>query len=212
MHPDLARNLYARFSDLTWAKALKVDLLSDDNIPLNKRGSGVRRLVLINFFRAKAENSAGDSTPVIYAIEEPETSQHPTSQRLLINALMELSEMPGRQVFLTSHNPVIARRIPAGCIRYICEDENGRCVRDIDGGDVMQTLIKDIGVLPDHDVKLFIGVEGTNDINFLKNISCALINKGVNVPDLNKLEDSGKIFLYHVVDQICHYGFIDYQS
>ncbi|MHB8392242.1 MAG: AAA family ATPase [Acidobacteriaceae bacterium] len=30
-------------------------LTGDDQIPINKRGSGVRRLVLLSFFRAEAE-------------------------------------------------------------------------------------------------------------------------------------------------------------
>ena len=61
--------------------------LRDGNgVPVNKRGSGARRLILLSFFRAQAERAAGGKE-VIYAIEEPETSQHPDNQRALAEAL-----------------------------------------------------------------------------------------------------------------------------
>ncbi len=197
MHPELAGELKARFTEPNWSKVLKVSLTGEEDIPLNKRGSGVRRLVLLNFFRAKAESNAydrGEDVPVIYAIEEPETSQHPANQKLLLNALLELSENPGRQVLLTSHNPVLARRIPSSCIRHVCD--NGGC-RSVEGEggerEVLNKLAKDLGVLPDHDVKLFIGVEGVNDIHFLQSMSTMLIANGVDVPDLVKLDEKGII-------------------
>ena len=45
-----------------------------ENIPINKRGSGVKRLILFKFFRAEAERRLQESntTSIIYAIEEPE--------------------------------------------------------------------------------------------------------------------------------------------
>ena len=54
----------------------------------------MRRLVLLNFFRAQAERKSRTRMPpaIIYAIEEPETAQHPTNQRLLLDALA----LPGR--------------------------------------------------------------------------------------------------------------------
>jgi hypothetical protein len=50
-----------------------------------------------------------------------------------------------------------------------------------------------LGVLPDHNVRLFIGLEGPNDINFLKNISAVLRSGGEDLPDLQQLEDDGRI-------------------
>ena len=56
----------------------------DDNIPINKRGSGLKRLVLLNFFIAEAEriSQLDKKTGIIYAIEEPETSQHTKNIKL----------------------------------------------------------------------------------------------------------------------------------
>lgn len=71
---------------LKWIDVFKsVSITGDEDIPINKRRSGVKRLVLLNFFRAEAERRKNESNvpDIIYAIEEPETSQHPSHQLLL---------------------------------------------------------------------------------------------------------------------------------
>ncbi|WP_141034180.1 AAA family ATPase, partial [Escherichia coli] len=79
-----------------------------------KRGSGVRRLVLISFFKAEAERLQSEfpDKGVIYAIEEPETSQHPSNQRLLIEAFQELASSDKCQVLITTHVPALVEKIP----------------------------------------------------------------------------------------------------
>ena len=176
----------------------RFNLTSEEAIPLNKRGSGVRRLVLLNFFRAKAEQNATskESPSVIYAVEEPETSQHPNNQIMLINAFQELAEYPERQIILTTHTPTLARLVPTKSLRYInCEEDGRRTVHS--GNDKTYRLIaKALGVLPDHDVKIFIGLEGRNDINFLKNMSRILRKGGEDVIDLFELEDKGYVIFF----------------
>ena len=55
MNPALASELTPNFkSDPKWAGLFGLTLSSDRNIPINKRGSGVRRLIVLNFFRAEA--------------------------------------------------------------------------------------------------------------------------------------------------------------
>lgn len=195
MNPELARQLTPRFGKPNWPGVFKVTLTGDEDVPVNKRGSGIRRLILLNFFRAKAEQAAEEkgAPSVIYAIEEPETSQHPNNQKMLMKAFHELSANPNCQVLLTTHNPTLARAVPLESLRYICFGDND--CRDIFCGsdEICGSIAKDLGVLPDHDVKLFIGVEGINDINFLKGISNILNNNGKSVPDLEALEDSGQI-------------------
>jgi hypothetical protein len=90
-----------------------VAIAGDDDIPINKRGSGVKRLILISFFRAEAERRQRDSglPSVVYAIEEPETSQHPDHQRALITALIALSNAAKTQIFLTTHSPEIVKKL-----------------------------------------------------------------------------------------------------
>lgn len=88
MNPEVASELKSDFSIPNWSSVFKFSLDTDLGVSLNKRGSGVRRLIILNFFRAEAERrSAERKVPtVIYAFEEPETSQHPEHQKMLIEA------------------------------------------------------------------------------------------------------------------------------
>ena len=72
MDADLAASLTPKFKKkptLTWDFSIE----GDNEIPINKRGSGVRRLILLNFFRSEAERKVAHTSPsVIYAFEEPQ--------------------------------------------------------------------------------------------------------------------------------------------
>jgi putative ATP-dependent endonuclease of OLD family len=194
MSPDLARKLTPRVSTKSWDTLFSVSLTGDEGIPINKRGSGVRRLVLLNFFRAKVEKEADEkSSGLIYAIEELETSQHPHNQLMLVNVLEDLAERPGCQVFLTTHTPVLARRFDQDALRLVTS-ENGRpIIRHGNEDGVIEEIVKSLGVLPDHNIKVFFGVEGRNDIAFLRCISKMLRDAGEDVPDLGAAEDAGHL-------------------
>ncbi len=194
MNPELARELTPRVTNKNWDSLFSVSLTGDNDIPINKRGSGTRRLVLLNFFRAQAEKEAeGKASNVIYAIEEPETSQHPHNQRLLVDAIQDLASNDGCQVFLTTHTPVLARSFPQNALRFVTQ-RNGW--PDIHSGHDERTLTEitaSLGVLPDHGIKAFLGVEGRHDITFLKEISRILNQAGESVPDLGKAEEDGSL-------------------
>lgn len=120
---------------LKWADVFKaVSISGDEDIPINKRGSGVKRLILLNFFRAESERRAeeNDNTGIIYAIEEPETSQHFNNQRVLIKALKELAQAANTQILLTTHSPVIVKELDFENLRLICEDENGKSIISVE--------------------------------------------------------------------------------
>lgn len=125
MDPGVADDLKPVIPPVTsvkWAKVFDgVSLTADEDIPINKRGSGVKRLILLNFFRAEAERrqEEGDSTGIIYAIEEPETSQHFANQKVLVDALIELSKAANTQVILTTHSGVIVKRLQYDDLRLI---------------------------------------------------------------------------------------------
>lgn len=196
MDPTLASTLVPEFSTPNWAGLFKASIAGDDNIPINKRGSGVRRLILLNFFRAKAEQQMKESKKgsTIYAIEEPETSQHPRNQRLLLTAIQELSVQD--QVILTTHTPMLARGIAATSLRFVrLNDDTGQKEVLVGGSDPVNKLIAEsLGVLPDHNVRLFIGVEGKTDIPFLKNMAKIFRNAGdFEVPDLEQMELDGEV-------------------
>lgn len=115
MNPEIAETLspiIPSSESLKWKDVFKnVSITGDEDIPINKRGSGVKRLVLLNFFRAEAERrKEKENIPsIIYAIEEPETSQHPKHQRKLIEAFKELAINEKTQVVLTTHSPAIVK-------------------------------------------------------------------------------------------------------
>jgi putative ATP-dependent endonuclease of OLD family len=195
MDPALAGELNPVFSSLNWSKVFSVSLTAEDQVPLNKRGSGVRRLFLINFFRAKVEQLSGErgAPDVILAIEEPETSQHPNNQLLLLDALLELAQTPSTQVILTTHNPLLARKVNQEQIRFIETGDNR--VRSVAPNDEAASIrLRDtLGILPNHNVRVFVGVEGPNDIEFLSRISALLPVVEADVPNLRAAEQAGTL-------------------
>ena len=194
MDPELASQLTPRVSIKNWDSLFSVNLVGDEDIPINKRGSGTRRLVLLNFFRARAEKDSADkNTGLIYAIEEPETSQHPHNQIMLIKALEDLSEQPGSQVLLSTHTPVLARRFRQDSLRLITADGAEPSIYGSLDDMTSKMIAESLGVLPDHSVRAFVGVEGGNDISFLRSISRILRESGEDVPDLGKEEDAGRL-------------------
>lgn len=131
MNPDVADSLNPVIppaENLKWADVFKsVTISGDEDIPVNKRGSGVKRLILLNFFRAEAERRQQErNVPnIIYAIEEPETSQHPEHQRKLIEAFKTLSNTDNTQIILTTHSPAIVKLLDFDDLKLL-KEENGR--------------------------------------------------------------------------------------
>ena len=194
MSPEIARQLQPQISEPKWDSVFKIALTGDSAIPLNKRGSGVRRLVLLGFLQAQAESKrlASPDSGVIYAIEEPETSQHPDQQRALLQALEEIAEQDGYQVLVTTHTPMLGRLLPESTLRYISSDEGVRTIHE-PSETTMGLIAKALGVLPDHDVKVFVGIEGKHDESFLKIISSTLSTSDDLIDDLSVLETDGKL-------------------
>lgn len=195
MDPALAGELNPIFSSFNWSKVFSVSLTGEGQVPLNKRGSGVRRLFLINFFRAKAEQlSSGRGAPdIILAIEEPETSQHPNNQLLLLEALQELSQDFANQIVFTTHNPLLGRKIDRNCVRFLGKDDAG--IRSVaPNNDATAALIRDtLGILPNHNIRVFVGVEGPNDVEFLNRISEILSTTEADIPNLSAAESAGQL-------------------
>ena len=194
MNPDLANQLHPAVKNKNWDSLFNVTLTGDDDIPINKRGSGTRRLVLLNFFRAKAEDVSRDKgAGIIYAVEEPETSQHPNHQIMLLEAFEEMVEQGRCQVLVTTHTPTLARRVNRHSLRLVSR-VNGQPVVEYGSDDATLAKITDtLGVLADHDVKVFLGVEGKHDISFLKHISSILSPSEADIPDLVIEEQQGRL-------------------
>lgn len=137
MDPNTANTLTPNIpsvQNLKWADVFKsVSINSDNEIPLNKRGSGVKRLVLISFFRAEVDRRKADpknnNRGVIYAIEEPETSQHVKMQKMMIESLKTLSQQAGVQVIFTTHSSFVVKQLEYSNIRVIVEENGGRKIK-----------------------------------------------------------------------------------
>jgi predicted ATPase len=183
----LATQLIPDFSPPTpakWTGLFSVSL-STDGIPLNKRGSGVRRLVLVAFFKAEAERllTQGNKKGIIYAVEEPETAQHPNNQKILQQAFADLANEENCQVILTTHSPGFASDLPMEGIRYVSRnEENEPCIES--GADVLGKVAEALGVTPDSRVKLLCCVEGPTDVKAIKALSRALHLHDDGIPDL----------------------------
>ncbi len=187
--PNLANELTPEFSPPTaakWQGLFSLGLSTDDGIPLNKRGSGVRRLVLVSFFKAEAERRLTSSAKrsIIYAIEEPETAQHPKNQRILINSFKALAEDAGCQVILTTHSPGFASSLPQESIRYVSRHADTKKPQIQSGIDVFGQVAEALGVTPDSRVQVLVCVEGPTDVLALKALSSALHKTDATLPNL----------------------------
>ena len=120
--------------ELKWSDVFKkVSISSNDDIPINKRGSGVKRLILLSFFQAEADKRKveNNNRGIIYAIEEPETSQHFEHQRKLIDALKKMSEQDNTQVLLTTHSSLIVKNLDFHNIRLIQDNSGTKEITEI---------------------------------------------------------------------------------
>jgi hypothetical protein len=188
---NLANDLSPNFkAEPKWEQIFKITLTGDEQIPINKRGSGVRRLVLLSFFRAEAERRREQQPgrPLIYAIEEPETSQHPNFQKVLIEAFLELSQT-NCQVIITTHNPALARFAPESSIRFI-DRSSGATVIHEGSDEVLDMVAETLGVLPDSRVAVLVFVEGPTDVDFLRHASRKYHEVATDIPDLSESKDA----------------------
>lgn len=122
MNTEIASTLDPQVPIPKWDEIFKgISITGDNQIPLDKRGSGVRRLILLNFFRAEAERKQNEqcSPNIIYAIEEPETSLHADFQQVLIRAFCSLAQMPSVQVILTTHSSHIIKELTFDNLRLV---------------------------------------------------------------------------------------------
>lgn len=181
MDPALASQLVPRFKKApSWSFDFSLD--GEDDIPINKRGSGVRRLILLNFFRAEAERKVEDNNApsVIYAFEEPETSQHPSNQEMLVQALIQVGQRGNCQVLLTTHVPALAGLLPTNGLRFI-EKKDGQPEIRYGSEQVLFDIADSLGVFPDPNASAAKGlllVEGAGDVVFVRHAALKLKEAG----------------------------------
>lgn len=134
--------------NLKWQNVFKGISITDNNdIAINNRGSGVRRLVLLSFFRAKVER---ENKNIIYAIEEPETSQHAKNQEKLIKSLKALSEK--NQILITTHSSIVVKNLKQEDLRIIVNQDNFKKIIPAEKGLLPYLSLNEINYLVFDDV------------------------------------------------------------
>lgn len=173
----LAPTLKTSFSphniDAKWESAYKsVAFHDENNVPLATRGSGMRRLALLSFFRVSAREDSKDR-PVIFAVEEPEVFLHPDLQREVWDALTDLALQSDSQVLITSHSSNLIARTEVTQVRYLSEGSVDQVASLEDSTRVNEFVAKieqSLGKFRDSAVELFLLVEGKNDITAIENL------------------------------------------
>lgn len=150
MNPDIADSLnpvIPATDTLKWSDVFKkVSISGDNDIPINKRGSGVKRLILLNFFRAEAERRRTERNvpSIIYAIEEPETSQHTEHQKILVKALIQLSAIDNTQIILTTHSPTMVKGLEFEHLRLVSILEEQKSVVAVTPGQLPYPSLNEV--------------------------------------------------------------------
>lgn len=181
-HTDALVGLTARPS-FSLDKSVSFDILGKDqhNVEssLDRRGSGMRRLLMVAFFKYLAEKGKSSSGDYVFAVEEPENCLHPGLQRELVSSFRKLAD-EGYQTIVTSHSPVFAGASPVEDLALIVRDRGvARAMQapDIDPNKVAEEL----GVEPADQITCYnacIFVEGPDDIFFWKTVAAKFKESG----------------------------------
>ncbi|WP_300691966.1 MULTISPECIES: ATP-binding protein [Helicobacter] len=166
---EIADTLSVSMQDKALETIFSYEFKSDSEIPLNKRGSGIKRLFLLSFFLADSERQ--NITNMIYAIEEPETSQHPNFQKMIIETLQKISQQENRQILITTHTPEIIKMVNKEEVIFIKKDANNK--RNILQNQTLNTkeIINTLGILPYISYKGVMFIEGETDVKFFKKLN-----------------------------------------
>ena len=207
---EIASQLSPNFTkDPDWAKAFAAfSMLGNDSIPINKRGSGVRRLVLFSFFRAdiESEDDFEENNGIIYAVEEPETSQHPDFQKIVVETFLKMTENPLCQVILTTHVPGLAGLLPRKSLRHVVMADSIRSVLSSsreDENSFLDGIANTLGVHPNitnevinpEKVKVILCVEGPHDVAFFETLSDKLHSENNDIMSIRVTENVSIISL-----------------
>ncbi len=181
-HTDAFIGFTAR-PQFSWDKAVTFEIFGKDHHgvenSLERRGSGMRRLLMVAFFQYLAERGRQSSGDFIFAVEEPENCLHPGLQRELIASFRQLAN-EGYQVIVTSHSPVFAGASTIEDLALVVRDAGvARAIQtpDLDLSDMAEQL----GVEPSDQITGYnacIFVEGPTDIEFWKTVASKLKEAG----------------------------------
>jgi len=173
---------------------------------------------LLSFFQAEAErkvkekrNKTECDNSVIYAIEEPETSQHFEHQKILMHSLRALAASPGIQVLLTTHSSVIVKQLGFEFLRLISEKNDEKAVFPVEKKTLLYPSLNEINYVAfgelteEYHNELYGYIESEGQINdFLSTQKndmpyIKIFKKGKEKEELRRLS-------HYIRDQIHHPG------
>jgi predicted ATP-dependent endonuclease of OLD family len=167
----------------SWDKAVNIQIYGKDNAgtdkSLERRGSGIRRLLMVAFFQYLAEKQDENTSNFIFGIEEPENNLHPALQRELVNSFRQLADK-GYQIIVTTHSPVFAGASPVEDLKLIVRERG--VAKSIQYPDLsMDKIAEELGVEPSDQItgyKACVFVEGGSDVMFWKTVASKLKEGG----------------------------------
>jgi hypothetical protein len=140
-------------------------------IAFAKRGSGLRRLLMVAYFQYLAQRGKAEDSPKsnIYSIEEPETYLHPGAQHDLLDSFRTIAA--SEQVMVSSHSPVFAGSTDVANLVLITRKNGIAKVlqRDLK----LEKVSEELGVEPSDQIygyKALVFLEGPTDCDFIKTI------------------------------------------
>jgi predicted ATP-dependent endonuclease of OLD family len=148
----------------------------DDGIKTdaNQKGDGMQRAIMLAIIQAYADfrKQHGDGKTFLFLIDEAELHLHPSAQRALKKALLDIVGQ-GDQVIINTHSSVLVVDDAEGQKVLKVEKENGQThVTSADKTDLQGIIYELLGGSPSDLLfpKNFIIVEGKSDFEFIKNV------------------------------------------
>lgn len=106
-------------------------------------------MILLSFFSAEVERRRAErnSASIIYAIEEPETSQHTEHQKILTKSLLSLAEVVNTQVIITTHSASVVRELSFENLRMVLQNGTDKGVNSVDPGQLPYPSLNEVNFL-----------------------------------------------------------------
>ena len=192
--------------DLKWADIFKnVSIAGDEGIQVNKHGSGVRRLILLNFFRYEAEKKVTEGKDVVYAIEEPETSQHNEHIRMMMEALCSLANRDHIQIIITTHSPYLVKQLDYAQLRLVSENGGVKGITQVDVAKMPYKTLNEVNYLAFGEASEEYHDELYGYLEYRGDLQACLNSQPTQI--YNRIDKNGAI----VQDQLCKTKIIRHQ-
>jgi predicted ATP-dependent endonuclease of OLD family len=181
-HTDALQGLKVD-TEWAWQKAVALDITASDlqgaEHSLERRGSGMKRLLMVAFFQYLADRAADSGSQYIFGIEEPENCLHPGLQRELVSSFRRLVSK-GFQIIITTHSPVFAGASPLEDLVLV--SRSGAKAKGNQYPNLrLDQVAEELGIEPADQVtgyKACVFVEGTWDVFFFGVVTKKLKNAG----------------------------------